>query len=146
MKTTFELYLPEFANETDENEEKNQDENIIRNKAGNAVLTTISPLASDEKPVLGMNISEFDSRRSFALNPENTHILFVDDEDAVRSVGARGLKRKGFAVTDCISAENALEHLDNGVSAMRFPCVWYPHSSVHMLWAGHTTMSHMLVL
>lgn len=112
--TTFELYLPEFANETNENEEKNQDENIIRNKAGNAVLTTISPLASDEKPVLGMNISEFDSRRSFALNPENTHILFVDDEDAVRSVGARGLKRKGFAVTDCISAENALEHLDNG--------------------------------
>lgn len=112
--TTFELYLPEFANEIDENEEKNQDENIIRNKAGNAVLTTISPLASDEKPVLGMNISEFDSRRSFALNPENTHILFVDDEDAVRSVGARGLKRKGFAVTDCISAENALEHLDNG--------------------------------
>ena len=112
--TTFELYLPEFANETDENEEKSQSENIIRNKAGNAVLTTISPLTSDEKPVLGMNISEFDSRRSFALNPENTHILFVDDEDAVRSVGARGLKRKGFAVTDCISAENALEHLDNG--------------------------------
>ncbi len=112
--TTFELYLPEFANETNENEEKSQSENIIRNKAGNAVLTTISPLTSDEKPVLGMNISEFDSRRSFALNPENTHILFVDDEDAVRSVGARGLKRKGFAVTDCISAENALEHLDNG--------------------------------
>ena len=112
--TTFELYLPEFANETNENEEKDQRENIILNKAGNAVLTTISPLASDEKPVLGMNISEFDSRRSFALNPENTHILFVDDEDAVRSVGARGLKRKGFAVTDCISAENALEHLDNG--------------------------------
>lgn len=113
--TTFEIYLPEFADETDETEDVNEGENVIRNKEGNAVLTT-APLASltDETPVLGMNISEFDSRRSFALNPENTHILFVDDEDAVRSVGARGLRRKGFEVTDCISAENALEHINNG--------------------------------
>jgi two-component system cell cycle sensor histidine kinase/response regulator CckA len=113
--TTFEIYLPEFADEIKEQEVVSQDENIIRNKDGNAVLTMVPPVNSaDEKPILGMNIFEFDSRRSFALNPENTHILFVDDEDAVRSVGARGLKRKGFEVTDCISAENALEHINNG--------------------------------
>lgn len=113
--TTFEIYLPEFADEIEEPEVVNESENVIRNKDGNAVLTTAPlPKSADEKPILGMNIFEFDSRRSFALNPENTHILFVDDEDAVRSVGARGLRRKGFEVTDCISAENALEHIENG--------------------------------
>ena len=40
--------------------------------------------------------------------------MFVEDEDAVRIVGARGLKQKGYDVTDCISAENALEHIENG--------------------------------
>ena len=38
----------------------------------------------------------------------------MEDEDAVRTVGARGLKQKGFDVVDCISAENALEHIENG--------------------------------
>jgi two-component system cell cycle sensor histidine kinase/response regulator CckA len=109
--TTFELYLPEFADDAPPLEITKTPEKVIRNKDGNTILTTIS---SDENPVLGMNISEFDSHRSFALNPENTRILFVDDEDAVRSVGARGLKRKGFEVVDCISAENALECIDSG--------------------------------
>jgi two-component system cell cycle sensor histidine kinase/response regulator CckA len=112
--TNFELYLPEFADETENAENIKQQEEIIRNKDGSAVLTTIPATSADEKPILGMNISKFDSHRSFALNPENTRILFVDDEDAVRSVGARGLKRKGFDVVDCISAENALEYLDKG--------------------------------
>jgi two-component system cell cycle sensor histidine kinase/response regulator CckA len=112
--TTFELYLPEYDDESQTAQTNEQFENIIRNKKGNTVLTTIPALPLNEKPILGMNISKFDSNRSFALNPEDTRILFVDDEDAVRSVGARGLKRKGFEVIDCISAENALEHLDNG--------------------------------
>ena len=38
--------------------------------------------------------------------------MFVEDEDAVRIVGARGLKQKGYEVVDCISAENALEHIE----------------------------------
>lgn len=113
--TTFEIYLPEYPIESDEPSVEEPRENIIRNKKGNTVMTTPPiQLNSEDKPILGLNISQFDSSRSFAINPEDTHILFVDDEDAVRNVGARGLKRKGFAVTDCISAENALEHLDNG--------------------------------
>ena len=112
--TTFEIYLPEYPKEPEEQNIIEQRENIIRNKDGNAAMTTPPiTLSTVDKPILGLNISQFDSSRSFALNPEDTHILFVDDEDAVRNVGARGLKRKGFAVTDCISAENALEHLDN---------------------------------
>lgn len=113
--TTFEIYLPEYPSESEEQNIEEPHENIIRNKDGNAAMTTPPmTLSADDKPILGLNISQFDSTRSFALNPEDTHILFVDDEDAVRNVGARGLKRKGFAVTDCISAENALEHLDTG--------------------------------
>lgn len=113
--TTFEIYLPEFSAEQEEPEISNQADNVIRNKDGNAALTTAPVnITTNEKPILGLNISEFDSERAFALNPENTRILFVDDEDSVRSVGARGLRRKGFDVTDCISGENALEHLDNG--------------------------------
>ena len=53
--------------------------------------------------------------------------MFVDDEDAVRIVGARGLKQKGYDVTDCISAENAMEHIEAGeqfdlvITDMRMP-------------------------
>lgn len=113
--TTFEIYLPEYPLEPEEQNIDEPKENIIRNKDGNAAMTTPTiTLGANDNPILGLNISQFDSSRSFALNPEDTHILFVDDEDAVRNVGARGLKRKGFAVTDCISAENALEHLNNG--------------------------------
>jgi two-component system cell cycle sensor histidine kinase/response regulator CckA len=61
-----------------------------------------------------MNVSKFDSQRKVVHNPGETRILFVEDEDAVRTVGARGLRQKGFDVVDCISAENALEHIENG--------------------------------
>lgn len=39
------------------------------------------------------------------------HILLVDDEDAVRFVTTKALKSKGFIVTDCQSAEQALQQL-----------------------------------
>jgi two-component system cell cycle sensor histidine kinase/response regulator CckA len=99
-------------------------------KSGKAAMTTIMPSYADSnssKVILGLNISEFDSQRTVAHNPGEIKILFVDDEDAVRIVGARGLKQKGYDVTDCISAENAMEHIDAGekfdvvVTDMRMP-------------------------
>ena len=59
-------------------------------------------------------MSAFDSLRRLSANSDEIKILFVEDENAVRTVGVRGLRRKGFQVVDCVSAENALEHIKNG--------------------------------
>ena len=37
--------------------------------------------------------------------------MFVEDEDSVRSFAVRALKKKGYEVIGCNSAENALEQL-----------------------------------
>ena len=116
--TTFEIYLPSREKESDTAASQEQPkEKVILNKDGKAAMTTVmSNIAADEnqKIILGLNITEFDSQRSVLRNPGEIKILFVDDEDAVRIVGARGLRQKGYDVTDCISAENALEHIENG--------------------------------
>ena len=116
--TTFNIYLPAYDNAGSENVTvagQPRDE-IIRDKAGNAAMTIDGSNAtmSDNKLILGMNIATFDSQRKLLCNPGEIKILFVEDEDAVRIVGARGLRQKGFNVVDCISAENALEHIENG--------------------------------
>lgn len=115
--TTFEIYLPSYESDKEEKTEEAPQEEIIRDKAGNAALETVTPavnMGQNQKMILGLNVSAFDSRRSLAANSGEIKILFVEDEDAVRTVGARGLKQKGFDVVDCISAENALEHIENG--------------------------------
>ena len=38
--------------------------------------------------------------------------MFVEDEDSVRSFAVRALKKKGYEVIGCNSAENALEQLE----------------------------------
>ena len=38
----------------------------------------------------------------------------VDDEDGVRMVAARALKAKGWQVTECGNAEQAIEHFQKG--------------------------------
>ncbi|MBR2136389.1 MAG: response regulator [Alphaproteobacteria bacterium] len=116
--TTFEIYLPAYENNITPVatvEEQAKDE-VILDKSGKAALKTLSdPVASyDDKMILGLNVSVFDSKRALSQNTQDVKILFVEDEDAVRTVGARGLRRKGFNVVDCISAENALEHIENG--------------------------------
>ncbi|MBR1600400.1 MAG: response regulator, partial [Alphaproteobacteria bacterium] len=115
--TTFEIYLPS-RDKTENNEIlEAPKEKVILDKSGKVAMTTMvagKKLISGEKVVLGLNIAEFDSQRSVSRNPGEVKILFVDDEDAVRIVGARGLRQKGYEVVDCISAENALEHIDNG--------------------------------
>lgn len=116
--TTFEIYLPSYENNDmpQTNIENKPKEEVILDKSGKAAMKTLKePLgAYDNKMILGLNVSAFDSKRTLSQNAENIKILFVEDEDAVRTVGARGLRRKGFNVVDCISAENALEHIENG--------------------------------
>lgn len=63
----------------------------------------------DEKP-----LSVRQSRASRPIfNPTATpKILLVDDEDGVRLVVSRVLKTKGFLVTECANAEQALDELN----------------------------------
>ena len=113
--TTFEIYLPSYEkNENSEEKTPDSQEEIILDKSGKAAMTT-APIAvnQDNKLILGLNISSFDTQRTLARNPGEIKILFVEDEDAVRIVGARGLRQRGFAVVDCVSAENALTHIEN---------------------------------
>ena len=51
-------------------------------------------------------------RPVFSPLQTNPHILLVDDEDGVRLVVARVLKSKGFQITECANAEQALEILN----------------------------------
>ena len=115
--TTFEIYLPSHEKTEDIEPADKPKEKVILDKTGKVAMTTIvdrKNLTSGEKVVLGLNVTEFDTQRSVLRNPGEVRILFVDDEDAVRIVGARGLRQKGYEVVDCISAENALEHIESG--------------------------------
>ncbi|MDO4161901.1 MAG: ATP-binding protein [Pseudomonadota bacterium] len=116
--TTFEIYLPAYESDKEEKLPSEPQKEIIRDRSGKAALETepqaLPPLGLNEKPILGMNVSAFDSLRRLSANSGEIRILFVEDENAVRTVGARGLRRKGFEVVECISAENALEHIENG--------------------------------
>lgn len=116
--TTFEIYLPSYDNVnkiapvSDKPQEK-----VILDKAGKTAMKTFVPNINDktsQNVILGLNITEFDSQRTLARNPGEIKVLFVDDDDAVRIVGARGLRQKGYDVIDCVSAENALEHIEAG--------------------------------
>ena len=58
--------------------------------------------------------------------PEPTHLLLVDDEDALRTVMAERLTDAGFKVTEAASGEQALEKLERFafdvlVSDLRLP-------------------------
>ena len=128
--TTFEIYLPSYETPESVQADDNPQEEVILDKSGNAAMTTILPHAAganSQQVILGLNVSEFDSQRTTLRNPGEIRVLFVDDEDAVRIVGARGLRQKGYDVTDCISAENAMEHIDAGekfdlvITDMRMP-------------------------
>ena len=57
---------------------------------------------------MGLNVSNTIDRTQ-AVNTKSAKILFVEDEDAVRSFGVRALQKKGYEVIGCNSAENALE-------------------------------------
>ena len=63
----------------------------------------------EEKPEQRIHIPE--TLRPVITSKEILNILLVDDEDGVRMVAARALKAKGWQVTECGNAEQAIEQL-----------------------------------
>lgn len=73
-------------------------------------VQTENNATANQKFIFGLNVSAID--RVDAKNPhEGIKILFVEDEDSVRNFAVRALKKKGYEVIGCNSAENALEQL-----------------------------------
>lgn len=108
--TTFSIHLPRFETAGDEAETMT----IPRESTRTPVLTSVSSANQPPKIIFGLNVSALDHGREQVRNPQEIKILFVEDEDSVRAFGIRVLKKKGFIVTACNSAENALECLEKG--------------------------------
>lgn len=112
--TTFSIYLPRFEKDTDSEEEKTTAKTSAQVSPILTVKETIkSPINVNEKMIFGLNVSMID--RSFnPTDPQNSslRILFVEDEDSVRTFAVRALKKKGYDIISCNSSENALEHLE----------------------------------
>ena len=112
--TTFFIHLPRF-----EQREENFDptENGRRPEVtaddGSPVMTvkeqSAKALPVNQKFIFGLNVSAID--KGPEKDNRNIRILFVEDEDSVRSFALRALKKKGYEVIGCNSAENALEQL-----------------------------------
>lgn len=115
--TTFSIHLPRFDSLNDEEEENNTPvKEIITAKDGSPVLTVqekiTSPIAVNQKLIFGLNVSAIDRGLKDSPDAASIRIIFVEDEDSVRAFGVRALKKKGFEVVACNSAENALEQLE----------------------------------
>ena len=115
--TTFSIHLPRFETNTDE-EEQNQIEakERITAKDGTPILTVqekrTSPVNINQKIIFGLNVSAIDRNNEPNHEAKDIKILFVEDEDSVRTFAVRALKKKGYEVIGCNSAENALEQLE----------------------------------
>jgi two-component system cell cycle sensor histidine kinase/response regulator CckA len=114
--TTFSIYLPAYPVESETKKEENiLPKQILNDKRGRAVLTpekTPAPTQTENKMVLGLNLSAKDEAPEKPETIENTRILLVDDENSVRTFALRALRKKGYDVVGASSAENALEILD----------------------------------
>lgn len=117
--TTFSVHLPRFENNTEE-ENINQPttKEVITARDGSPILTVQeknnSPININQKLIFGLNVSAIDRSNisTSADNGRDIRILFVEDEDSVRTFAVRALKKKGYDVIGCNSAENALEKLE----------------------------------
>lgn len=105
--TTFSIYLPRFEKEDIINDQTDDSSQSI-------ALPTHNQGAQGQKLILGLNVTNIDHAQKTYQNPQDVKILFVEDEDSVRAFGVRALKKKGFSVTACANAENALEHVRDG--------------------------------
>ncbi len=114
--TTFSIHLPRFETNPDTiNQTADDKPRNVTNSEGAPIINvqpqnnTSSP--TNQKFIFGLNVSAIDK----GIDAQNPHagikILFVEDEDSVRSFAVRALKKKGYEVIGCNSAENALEHL-----------------------------------
>lgn len=115
--TTFSIYLPRFETNADEEQSPDSKE-VVTRKDGTPILTVqekiTTPVTINQKILLGLNVSNAIDRSHTpsSIEAENTKILFVEDEDSVRTFGVRALKKKGYTVIGCNSAENALDYID----------------------------------
>lgn len=116
--TTFSVHLPRFEQNTEAvTLTQPQTKEIIKDKDGTPVLTvqekTNSPINLNQKLIFGLNVSALDRGKNITQeNNQNIRILFVEDEDSVRTFAIRALKKKGYDIIGCNSAENALEKLE----------------------------------
>jgi len=110
--TTFSIYLPAYPLEIKKAEEVTR-RRTLNDKRGHAVLTPAIPKnEKKDKVILGLSLSAADDLSQTPENIENTRILLVDDENSVRTFAVRALRKKGYDVVGCNSAENALETLE----------------------------------
>lgn len=119
--TTFSIHLPRFESNQEIEENQHQAQEIITAKDGTPVLTVQekvkSPITINEKLIFGLNVSTaIDRKETSGKETFDTHILFVEDEDSVRTFAVRALKKKGYDVIGCNSAENALEYLEKNTN------------------------------
>ena len=115
--TTFSIYLPRFENNEEETKTtQNETKEIIKASNGSPILTVqekiVPTQGSNAKLIFGLNVSAIDRNHENSLSEnENIRILFVEDEDSVRTFAVRALKKKGYEVIGCNSAENALDFI-----------------------------------
>ena len=112
--TTFSIYLPAYPTEqAPQKTDTALTRRILNDKRGRAVLTpTDTPAPNNDKIILGLNISTAEDLSQTPEDIEKTRILLVDDENSVRTFALRVLRKKGYDVVGCNSAENALETLE----------------------------------
>lgn len=109
--TTFSIYLPAYPIEI-KKEESQTKHRTLNDKRGRAVLTPVTTKTNKkDKVILGLSLSATDDLSQTPENIENTRILLVDDENSVRTFAVRALRKKGYDVVGCNSAENALATL-----------------------------------
>jgi len=115
--TTFSIYLPAHDKKLLQKNDEQITFRTLKDKKGRAILTPTeipnsSPQNSD-KIILGLSLSAKDNLNQTPENIENIRILFVDDENSVRTFALKALRKKGYDVVGCNSAENALEVLQS---------------------------------
>lgn len=115
--TTFSIHLPRFESNVEQENQPEETGGDTLAKDGTPILKVqekiASPVNINEKMIFGLNLSTLDRRETTAAKEaSSTRILFVEDEDSVRTFGVRALKKKGYDVIGCNSAENALECLE----------------------------------
>ncbi len=113
--TTFSIYLPAHSKSLLSKNSEQITFRTLKDKKGRAILTpTEIPNTSSQnsdKIILGLSLSAKENLNQTPENIENIRILFVDDENSVRTFALKALRKKGYDVVGCNSAENALEVL-----------------------------------
>ncbi len=118
--TTFSIYLPRFEQNIEEdNTTDTVHPHSITTADGTPILTVKETIQSpvtnvSGKMIFGLNVSMIDRNYETKKDEKNKNIriLFVEDEDSVRTFATRALKKKGYDIISCNSSENALEQLE----------------------------------